>query len=418
MSSLVDVTPVPVPHSEPGGAPPGSRWRGRLIVAMVVFSAGLATGVWYWRRPDVWYRCGVEAIVRGDLKRLQKAAGVLQARAPGSARASLLQAALALRSNNPSRAVELLEGAVRDSETQGQAQILVGEALCRLQAYDSAIGVLEQVVERSPEHTDGHRWLAVAYFDIGALSQSIAELQRVAELDATDPRPHRMIGQIYADSENYKKAVEAYQIALQRTRAHPGFYEDELLFDLGSSQLKLHRYADLLATLAGAPDLPELRILRAEALYGQGNTDEARRILDAVPERGDDPRGLALEGVMFLDARQPQKAVALLERAVVLRPYEFETRFKLARALTQAGENEKAQKELEEVERIKRIRLEFAKLLQEAQKRPADAELRYRLGVLCEDLHRPELARKWYHAALGLDPRHAPAQRALDKLSS
>ncbi len=267
----MDGTPVPATHSDPSGPRPGSRWQRRLMVAFVALSAGLATGVWYWRQPEVWYRRGIEALLRGDLKRLQQSAGALQARAAGSARANLLLGALALRSNNPSRAVELLDGAVRDSETQDQAQVLVGEALCRLQAFDSAIVILEQLVERSPECVDGHRWLAVAYFDIGAMSQTVTHLARVAELDPTDPRPHRMIGQIYADSENHKKAVEAYQIALERTRKHPVFFEDELLFDLGSSQLKLHRYADVLATVAGAPATSEFRILQAEALYGQGN---------------------------------------------------------------------------------------------------------------------------------------------------
>jgi tetratricopeptide (TPR) repeat protein len=414
----MDSSVEPAPCRETFGTRLRVHRRRWLVLATIAFVGGMVTGVWYWRRPDVWYRCGVEAIARGDLKRLQQAAGVLQGRAPGSARANLLLGAVALRDNNPSRALELLEAAVKEPETQTAAEILGGEALCRLQAYDSAIVILEQAVRRLPEHADAHRWLAVAYFDIGAMSQTITHLQRVAELDAVDPRPHRMIGQIYADAENHKQAVEAYQAALERSRAHPGVYEDELLFDLALSQLKLHRYADVLATLQGAPATPEFRILEAEVLYGQGNAAEARRIVEATPDRGNDPRALALEGIMALDARETQQAIDCLGRAVALRPYEFETRFKLARALTQAGKDERARVEFEEVERIKRIRFEFSNLLREAQKRPADADLRYRLGVLCEELRRPELARKWYRAALGVAPRHAPAQRALDKLSS
>jgi Flp pilus assembly protein TadD len=377
----------------------------------VAAAIGIFAFQFFLRQPEMWYQRGMSALARGDLKTLEGAARKLHARCPGSPRANLLMGAHALRGGDPVRALELLNAAARDPQTQWPAQFLAGEAFCELHQFQMAIRTLQPALEHSPDNIDGHRWLAVACFDIGAVGQAIEHLTRVAELAPADPRPQRMMGFIYADAENYKEAVLAYELSLRRSRDYPGI--NEVLAELAAAQVKLHRYADALLTLADAESTPDIDVLRAEALYGLGRAAESRKIIEALPENDQDHRALVLRGTLWLDDGQPKLAIRCLRKAVSLRPDEFEAHFKLAQALAEAGEADQAKVELAEVERIKAIRYEIADLLEQAPRAPEDADLRFRLGVLCEKLPRPDLARKWYRAALGLDPQHEPARQAL-----
>jgi len=383
-----------------------------LAVALLVVSTVICGISWYIRQPDVWYRRGLDALIRGDVKSIQESARRLQRRARGSARADLLQGAAALRTGDPAGALAFLKRAGADPETEWQARFLAGEALYRLQEYEAAVATLQAAVDHSPDNVDGHRWLAAACFDLGDIDQAIAHLIRVAELAPDDPRPHRMMGVIYADAEDYKQAVDAYQASLQRSRRHAGL--DEVLAELAAVQIKLRRYTDALETLASDHETVDLRILRAEALYGLGQTDDARQILEATSTADSDPRALVLRGLMLLDSGRPKQAATLLRQGVALQPDDFETRFKYVQALAQSGEAERARLEFAEVDRIKRIRLEFAGLLAQAQKFPHDADIRFQLGELSAQLMRPELARKWYRAALALDPGHTRARAAIN----
>ena len=52
----------------------------------------------------------------------------------------------------------------------------------------------------------------------------------------------------------------------------------------------------------------------------------------------------------------------------------------------------------------------------EADRRPEDPDVRYRIGTLCERLGKRDLAATWYSAALACDPNHAGAHAALQAL--
>jgi hypothetical protein len=55
-------------------------------------------------------------------------------------------------------------------------------------------------------------------------------------------------------------------------------------------------------------------------------------------------------------------------------------------------------------------------LNEQAERAPHDADVRCRLGRLCVDLGKPELAASWYRAALACDPKHAEARLGLNAL--
>lgn len=394
----------------------GSRRYRYAAGALAIMAIGLFAGWWLAPPAPDWYQRGLEALAHEDLKTLHAAARALRRATPEAGRTHLLLGALALRSNDPQQALQELDLAATDAETMWKARALAGEALCQLRSFELAVQTLLPVVEQFPEDVDAHRWLAVAYFDMGTADQALVHLLRVSELAPRDSRPQQMMGLIYADAENYVPAAQAYQAALQRDLTESE--RESTLAALAKVQLKLRQYPEVLVTLADAPATPALNSLQADALYALGRSDEARRLVDEVLKTEPVPGALILRGLMLLDDQRPRDAIEPLRQAVKLHPDEFETRFKLSQALSLAGEKEAARREIDEVSRIKAIRLEFADLQKRALENPRDAELRFQMGRRCESLHRPELAQKWYRAALALNPDHAAALQALSRYSA
>ncbi|MDB5387092.1 MAG: repeat-containing protein [Planctomycetaceae bacterium] len=406
---------VPQPEPAPVIAWP-SRFGRRLkfCAVLVLGLACLTVCVVVWQRlaTERWWKAGMASIPRGDIVMMDKAIRHLPA---NSSRVRLLRGAINLRNDRPETALRNLEGAVQDPETALWAQFLAGEALCRLQDYEACIKTLQGALEQDPNNVDGHRWLAVAYFDIGAAAEAVEQMKTVARLDDADPRSYRMLGLIYTEAEEFPQAIEAYQASLDRSRDQPDM--DQILAELATAQLKVNRNVEVLATLEGAPASAELDSLQAEALYALGRNDEAKQIVQRVLRAGKTARALVLQGLMLLDERRAAEAVAPLQSAVALHPEDFETRAKLTQAYSQAGNVNAARHELAEFERIKKVRQEIHELTLIAANRPEAVEVRYELGLHYRQLGLIPIARKWIRAALALDPAHPAARKLLAEIS-
>lgn len=406
------------PQLTPGGViAPKSRFRrsSAIGVLIVLLLAGLAAGAFEWRRQTTerLYQAALAASSQGDIVIVHQALRRLPAE---SYRTRLLRAVIELRSNRLENALRNLDIAAQNSETALWARFLAGEALCRIQDYEACITTLRGALQADPEHVDGHRWLAVAYFDIGASAEAVEQLKEVIRLDPADSRAYRMLGLIYTEAEEFPQAIEAYRASLDRSRDQPDL--EQILAELATAQLKVNLYEDALSTLDGAPATSELESLRAEALYALGRDREAKQTVDQVLRGGETQRALVLRGLMLLDAGQASAAVAPLRRAVELQPEDFETRAKLTQAYAQAGNADGARQELVEFERIKKIRQEIHELTLVAANRPDAAETRYELGLRYQRLGLLTVARKWMRAAVALDPAHAAARKRLAELTT
>ena len=85
----------------------------------------------------------------------------------------------------------------------------------------------------------------------------------------------------------------------------------------------------------------------------------------------------------------------------------------LSQALRQLGQVEAADAELKKMLEIQALEREFSDLHNTAAKQPEDAEIRFRLGELARQLGKPDLARMWFRAVLGINPMHARTRAAL-----
>ncbi len=141
---------------------------------------------------------------------------------------------------------------------------------------------------------------------------------------------------------------------------------------------------------------------------------EARRLLEqALAGMPAHLPALLLAGTIGLEQGNAAAAVDALSRAAVAYPKDYTVRYKLALAYRRLGDKQRADEHARAAEQIKRLREEFSKLHDEAAAQPDNADVRYRLGLMARQLDRPDLARVWFRAVLGINPRHEEARRQL-----
>ncbi len=102
-----------------------------------------------------------------------------------------------------------------------------------------------------------------------------------------------------------------------------------------------------------APDNPEVIAGLARALVAAGQVDEARALLDEVPEAiAKDPAVARAKSALAVAEIAPANAeTAAFERRIAANPDDHEARYELAGALMAAGERDRAADELLEIVR-------------------------------------------------------------------
>jgi tetratricopeptide (TPR) repeat protein len=325
-------------------------------------------------------------------------------------------------SNQPSQAAALLlrsqkelnkihdKGALRLA-----AAILIGKAQLYLRQPAEAVHAFRFVLSEDPDNIDAHRGLASIYFEQGAMQLAIQHLERVAALDPEDGRPHRLMGLIYKDLEQWNDAVVHYEEALRRRL--PGQVREQdpskVRQELAQCLLKLGQFARAQEVLRECEPLPEdealVEALGAECFFGLNQNEQASQILDrALAAFPVQLELLRLRGKLYLSDKQPQRAVELLQRAVRLDHHDFESRYQLSLALQQLGRTAEAQEEEQHLKQTQQYRAELARLNQEAVTKPWDEQVRLRMAELCDRLEKPALATMWRRAAAECPP--APTQ--------
>ncbi len=363
------------------------------------------------------FRAGMEAVAEGDWEAVGKAAEALRGVDIYAPHMHFLVGIGLLRTGRLPEALAEFGYAKDRPDTRPSACALAGEALCRLKRYREAQGILTTAVKLDPSLTDARRWLAAVYHDIGAMDDALEELAVIAEQAPNDPRPHRLRGLIFKDFENYRDAIPAYRESLGRDPNQPD--RPEILFELAECLVKQRQYREALETIRLAPRSANLLALEAECRWAQGDKGEARRLVDEALEL--DPKHLdamRLKATLDLEENKVESAVRVLCRAVEHHPKDFRLRYQLARAYQRLGEADLAEEQLDIEEELRQFRKRFTELHKEAIANPANAETRYQLGLVAQQLDEPELARDWFVASLGMDPDHAGAREALEAIAA
>jgi len=309
-----------------------------------------------------------------------------------------------------------------DGRIGDEATVRAAECLFELGARRFAAEALTDLVERHPDVTEAHRWLAAVYIDLNVPDRALESLREWVRLDPEDGRPYRWIGFFARDERRYDDAVLAYRDALAR-KLEPTV-QDEVRQELADTLAQyLHDYRSAIEVLDQGPEIfqssAEVLTLRAGCLVNLAHTPEAvpllERALRAEPHL---EKALLLRGEIALQEDDAAAAIAPLKDAVSLDPYNVRIRQELMQAYQLLGKPDLAEQERVRGEASHKIEGQIGELYEQTRARPWDGDVRYRMALLCLEIQRRDQARTWLRAALACDPENAAARLTLAQLEA
>jgi tetratricopeptide (TPR) repeat protein len=389
-----------------------SRW----VIVAVWAAVSVSVGVLWWRGRPERHLARAEEAVRDDDPDAALAWLAVPERAPGTrARALLLRARIAVERGELSGAARALDQVNPDGPDAADYAFWRGRALYAARQPLPAIAWFVTALKRRPDDAETYRWLAAAAYDQGNRQTAVSALQAVTRLQPEDARAWRTLGLIYKENVEYQPARAAFERALARDRTQPS-----VRLELAETLLKLGDVAGVereLAACQGRVPAARHAELLAECCRIRGD----RAGLRAAVERGlaaapGHPGLLVQRAQIDLTDGHPAEALQRLDRAVAADPYRPEAVYQRGVVLRRLGRTEEARRDLARADELNQGLAEMSVLNQQAERAPHDAEVRYRLGRLCVELGKPELAASWYRAALACDPRHTAARLGLSGL--
>ncbi len=178
--------------------------------------------------------------------------------------------------------------------------------------------------------------------------------------------------------------------------------------------LRVSRHDELAETIRQCPRSADTLSMLAELRFREGDLKHARELVDqALSLSPDHFEAMLLKGAMELFLGAEEDAAITLGRAVELYPCNYRVRYKLSQAYLRLSQTDLASEQVRESQRLRCLQVHFADLHAKASVDMDDADLRYQLGKVAEELDRPDLAMSWFAAAVALDASHIHAREAL-----
>ncbi|MFG0332449.1 MAG: tetratricopeptide repeat protein [Maioricimonas sp. JB049] len=348
----------------------------------------------------------------GDWEHVRVLAGRLSDSPDGGRAAELLFALESLEHGHPRRALRQLPVPGQDARVDAAAWPVRTDALYRLGHLREAEQVVRGQLAGSPENPLVHRWLAIIYYDLGAMDPAVRALRTLTDLRPDDASPHFMLGRIFDDYERFTEAVTAWQEFLALAPGEDPRREEALL-RLANGRMRLRDYRGALEPLAVAAPTGDSLGRIAECQWNLGLRDEAAQTLDEARQSGlAGPRLKLVRSQIALETQKYDVAVELLSAVVDEEPHNLQARHLLAQACSHLGDEEAAAAARDRYRESERLLNELAELHRTAVLDVWNAELRDRLAELCRELGRPQLAAMWRQAADACRRREADPRRA------
>jgi len=369
------------------------------------------------RDPQLHFQNGMAAAKSGDTQTVLHEASLLLKTTGFESYGHMLRGTWFLEKREYVAAANEFGMATDDPQTRTEAYTRRGEAFYRMHQFVNAEQMLLQALELDPDNSDARRWLASTYYDLGSMSLALEHLRIIGEMNSDDGRPFRLIGRIEKDFQHHGEAIDDYREALRRSLLESE--REAVIEELAECLVHQLQYSEALDTLQDAKPSAPVFALQAACYAALG--DSLKSISKADDALALDPElvsAILTRASIELEVGKAANVMDLLERAAAAHPGNFEILFQLVKALRLAGRDADADAKSGRLAELEKLVDEFAKLNATAFGDLGNADLRFQLGQLAQQIDRPDLARTWLEAALAIDPDLVKARNLLKELNT
>jgi tetratricopeptide (TPR) repeat protein len=406
--------------SVPTTVPPPRR-RARRRWPWLALAAGLAVvgGFLAWEGWAAWE--GRAARRAADEEHLDEAQQhidrALRAR-PKSAAELLLAARIARRRGAYAQAEQYLTRCAEANGMSGPLQLEWQLLRCQRGDVDELAPSLWALVRAGhAESAAILEALASVYMRTTRYTEALTCLNKWVEVAPDSARALDWLGWVSNQLDHRPQAIADYQRALELQPGRSGVRQRlaELLVE-SSRQAEATPHLEQLRK--EQPDNPDVLVLLARCRLVQAQPDEARALLDRVlAEHPNHFDALLRRGEVEYSERHFAAAEKWQRKALEQKPSDPEARYALYLSLQgQDGAQKQAQAK-EEFARWRQDRQDRDKLVRllrtELDRDPTNPDLVCEAGVLLLKQGEDQRGLFWLRRALSLNPRHAPALRAL-----
>jgi tetratricopeptide (TPR) repeat protein len=394
---------------------PMSTIRSAMVAFLV--AATLLGGTYYWwrGRPERHLATAIEALGDGDPEVAAAWLELPEASPLTRDRALILRARLAVERGDIAGAARTLDRVDPEGPAAADLAYWKGRTLYAARRTLPAIAWFRTAVERRPEFADASRWLAAAAYDLGDRTTAVAALDTVTRLEPDDARAWRTLGLIFKENVEWERARTAFEKSLASDRDQPAVRLDlaEVLLKLGDAAEAQHQ----LAECAGRVPEASRAALLGEACKLRDDLPGQRLAVEAGLAAAPGHPGLLTQlALIELHDGHPDDALLHLDRAIAADPFTAQAIYQRGTVLRVLGRDDEARRDFDRATELNKGVETMSKLNEQAANDPHDADVRYRLGRICVDLGKPELAASWYRASLACNPAHVEARLALNAL--
>lgn len=228
-----------------------------------------------------------------------------------------------------------------------------------------------------------------------------------------DPRPHRALGKLQSNSQQWVKAVASFRKALELAPHYTS-----VRGELGDALLAHHQTAEALTEYELCCKDPKTwswgMLGRVRCLRTQQKPGLARELLEELLRKEPAISNATVQlAEMELEDDRPDRALELLQSISAETRPELSTRFALARALQRVGRTEEARRHFHFVESGGAALSKIQVLTRKVWENPEDVESRYEIGMLHIKYDNPAMGVVWLQSVLNYSPSHRNTHAAL-----
>jgi tetratricopeptide (TPR) repeat protein len=261
-----------------------------------------------------------------------------------------------LRESYPAALKEFRAALDLDPDSSG-VRIAMAETMLQMGDFSKAVDVLQEAVRIDPDSVDAHLMLGRIFSSVHSAdrtqSKALAEFEKVLEIDPENLEALQGAAELRDAAGDYEKALADFERLRKLVPSNLGAYYSE-----SAVLISLNRYDDAIRLLKEGlqirDDIPDYMRRLGDLLAYRGRFDEAidiyKRGLGTDPKNQDSRLIVGLART-YLHQGRGSEAVPLLQRLNSTDPQDEEVRYDLARAYLEVDRLEDAREILEGLEK-------------------------------------------------------------------